>query len=866
MQAIGSPRARMGRRITRFADWRMRSKVLGLVFLVALASAATLTAVSYWTVSRNIVASTGEEMVHYGRSALLRSADVVDGSAKALQALALSPTVVEAVRVANRAYVGRAQADIDAEIARLDQAWKDKDASVEVLARRINDNSVSAHLRAFVQQFPEEVEVFVTDRQGLNVAMTDRTSDYLQADEGWWQNAYHEGQGAVFISEVEFDDSTGVWALDIGVPVRDPQSAEVIGVLRGTVDVSAIFSSLAEVRFGQTGYATLLSRDGTILYARDQALLAQPAPDAWAAAVHEGKDGWRADLEDLDGHPAVLGVSHLEGDLADRLGWAIVIDQDLSEINAQVRNALGLSLLAAAVVAVLLMAIGAWVASLIARPLLSVTEQARRLAMGAIDEGAGEAGDALLQRGDEMGDLARAFRELRVYVAEVAEAAQRLAAGDLTVSVQARSDEDRLGNAFARMIADLRALIGQVQASALLVADSSAQIQGAAGQSAQATQQVTAAMQQVAQGAAQQSAAIAQTLAQVEQMTQAIDGVAKGSQEQARVVEKASTSAAQMSTAVERVSANAQASALASQRAAQTARGGAQTVRQTVEAMAGIRETVAEVGARVQEMQQRSAQIGAIVETIDEIAEQTNLLALNAAIEAARAGEQGRGFAVVADEVRKLAERAGKATKEIAQLIRGVQDGTQQAVAAMQGSLARVEAGAGLAGEAGRSLEEILAAVQQVSDQVQQIAAAVKEIGAASAELVQGMESVSAVVEENTASTEQMAASSGEISAAIGNVAHISEETNAAAEEVSAATEELSAQVEEMAASAQNLAEVAARLRRLVEQFRLSHDGAERENGDSRFEGMIAAQRSFLAPTPFLHESGPELARLEIAR
>jgi methyl-accepting chemotaxis protein len=264
--------------------------------------------------------------------------------------------------------------------------------------------------------------------------------------------------------------------------------------------------------------------------------------------------------------------------------------------------------------------------------------------------------------------------------------------------------------------------------------------------------------------------------------------------------------------------------AVASQQTKASAEHGSEAVRETVSGMAEIKTVVTEAAETVQELGKLGQRIGQVVETIDDIAEQTNLLALNAAIEAARAGEHGKGFAVVADEVRKLAERSGRETKQIADLIRDVQAVTKHAVGAMQSGAAIVEQGSSKADLAGQALREILTAVDGTVQQVTDIASSAEEMAAASRSVVESMQSISAVVEENTASTEEMAAQAGHVTAAIQNIAAVSEEQSASSEEVSASTEEMSAQVEEMSAQAQEFAETAAHLRTLVARFKLEHD------------------------------------------
>lgn len=425
------------------------------------------------------------------------------------------------------------------------------------------------------------------------------------------------------------------------------------------------------------------------------------------------------------------------------------------------------------------------------------------------------------QGNDEFANISQAFHALIDYFRGMASAGKRIANGDLAIDLQPKGDTDLLGNAFIEMCNNLRALIQQVAENAANLRAASAQLAVAANQAGQATNQISSTIQQVAKGISQQSESINRTAASTEQLSRAIEGVARGAQEQAMAVSKASNITSRISAVIQQVSANAISSAQGASQAAATAQSGAQTVQDTIQGMQSIKAKVGLSAQKVQEMGQRSQQIGAIVETIEDIASQTNLLALNAAIEAARAGEHGKGFAVVADEVRKLAERSAAATKEIGALIQSIQSAVEEAVDAMSDGADEVENGVARASQSGQALNSILAAVQSVSEQVEDIAKAAQQMNAASDELVVSMDSVSAVVEENTAATEQMSTSSTEVTQSIENIASISQENSAAIEEVSTSAEEMTAQVEEVTAAAQSLAEMAEALQHVVARFRL---------------------------------------------
>ena len=288
--------------------------------------------------------------------------------------------------------------------------------------------------------------------------------------------------------------------------------------------------------------------------------------------------------------------------------------------------------------------------------------------------------------------------------------------------------------------------------------------------------------------------------------TQASAGhLAKASVAQSKQVALASESVAAMAASTEEVSGNAERSADVARHSVDVAHKGGEAVRRTIDGMNAIRETIQETSKRIKRLGESSQEIGNIVELINDIAEQTNILALNASIQASMAGEAGRGFAVVADEVQRLAERAANATKQIEVLVRTIQADTNEAVVSMERSTTDVVGGALLAENAGAALEEI----EQVSNQI--------------ASLVQNI----------SASSRQQASAAQNISRNMGVLREISSQTA----ENSAAT----------SSSVGKLAELSAQLRKSVAGFRLP-DSASRRHGAADGSGeegcaAVAGQR-----------------------
>jgi methyl-accepting chemotaxis protein len=191
---------------------------------------------------------------------------------------------------------------------------------------------------------------------------------------------------------------------------------------------------------------------------------------------------------------------------------------------------------------------------------------------------------------------------------------------------------------------------------------------------------------------------------------------------------------------------------------------GAQVVDETIRVMNDITQRVRSSAHAVEGLGNRSEQIGAIVGTIEDIADQTNLLALNAAIEAARAGEQGRGFAVVADEVRALAERTTRATKEISDMIKAIQKETKSAVDAMEAGVGEVAKGSEKAADSGKALEKILDQINEVTTQINQVATAAEEQTATTSEISNNMHQITAVIAETSRGAQESAAAAIQLS------------------------------------------------------------------------------------------------------
>ena len=253
--------------------------------------------------------------------------------------------------------------------------------------------------------------------------------------------------------------------------------------------------------------------------------------------------------------------------------------------------------------------------------------------------------------------------------------------------------------------------------------------------------------------------------------TQALSAhLAKSSSAQTRQIASATESIGAMAGSIEEVSGNAERAADVARHSVDIAHKGGEAVRRTIDGMNTIRETIQETSKRIKRLGESSQEIGNIVELINDLAEQTNILALNASIQASMAGEAGRGFAVVADEVQRLAERATNATKQIDALARTIQADTNGAVVSMERSTADVVGGATLAENAGSALEKIEQVSNQIASLVQNISASARSQSQSSQSVARNMQvlrEISSQTTDATSSTSEAIAKLAQLSAAL---------------------------------------------------------------------------------------------------
>jgi len=457
-----------------------------------------------------------------------------------------------------------------------------------------------------------------------------------------------------------------------------------------------------------------------------------------------------------------------------------------------------------------------FVLQLLLKPLDAMSAVARRVSDCDLTARAEKLGD------DELGTLAESLNRIGENLTITLSRVQNVTGGVATVIERigqtGAAVSTGAGTVTARVV-DTSSSMGQMIASLKGIADNVEVLAQSAEESSSSILEMAATNDEVAENIQGLAASVEETTAAIEQMTYSIKEVAKNIEDLSATTEETSSSMNEMDVSISQVETNANETAKLSEQAQRDAEMGAEALSRTLAGIDKIKESSREAADVIEALGAKIAAIGNILNVIDDVAEQTNLLALNAAILAAQSGEHGKGFAVVADEIKDLAERTGASTKEISELVRGVQDQSKNAIGAMDRGVRNVDEGVRLGQEAetalkkiqessqkstqmvkaiaratieqARGSKQVTMAINRIAETVQQIATATAEQARGSEQIMKSAEKMKAITKHVERSSQEQARGSKQITRAIESISEMVHHLNRAQKEQTKGSEQV---------------------------------------------------------------------------